>query len=224
MNRTLRLLLVFVIAPVALSRAQPKLAVSAIGSPTSCHTNYLNCYFYPESDGQIVEPIFLNGNRWSWGYSAGFSVLYEYAPGWSVSSGLWFQQLTTRQARQPAAGEGTVALRGRVIRFPILLNYYSSQKRLSPYFSFGLLTDFPITSRVVVTRTGESTQYLRLKPILTRPIFHVLLGVGVQYKLNDRYTLIAQPVWAYKFGQIGAASSHNDSYEFSLQTQVAYTF
>lgn len=224
MNRNLILPLSFVIFSAILVHAQPNLSVSVTLSPTLAHTNYGNRYFYPESDGQVVEPVYVNGSRWAFGPSVGLSVLYTYAPGWSVSSGVWFQQLGIRQSRQPLAGEGSVTFRKRALRIPLLVNYYTDQQRLSPCFSFGLLTDFPLTSRVVVSRVDESTQRLRLIPLNASPIFHLLLGAGARYKLTDRYTLIAQPVWTYNFGQLGGARTHDPSFELSLQTQLAYTF
>ncbi|GAB2592576.1 hypothetical protein GCM10027190_46230 [Spirosoma areae] len=192
-------------------------------SPARAYTNYYFRYLYPESDGQVVEPVFLNGGRWSGGFSAGVSVGYNYAPGWSVSSGVWFTQMTTRQTRQPEAGEGRIAVHNRFIRLPLLLNYGPSANRLSPYFSLGALTDLPIRSRVVVTRGAESTQYLRLEPN-PRPIFHILLSAGAQYTLNQHIKLIAQPTIAFKLGQLGGSKTNKSSYEFSVLTQAAYAF
>ncbi|SOD80357.1 porin family protein [Spirosoma fluviale] len=223
MSRNLLFLLTLVWLPTALCMGQRKLSISATVTPTLSHTNYIHRYYYPNSDGQIVEPVYVNGIRWATGYSAGVSVLYEYVPGWSVSSGIMFQQLTTRQARPTTAGDGTTSIHNRAIRVPLLLNYASSTKPLSPYFSFGLLTDVPLPSRVVVNRTGQSTQYLKLETS-TRPILHLLLGVGGQYQINKRYTVMAQPIWTYKFGQLGGASAYNSSFEVSLLTQLAYTF
>ena len=171
----------------------------------------------------MVEPVYVNGIRWATGFSAGVSVLYTYAPGWTVSSGIWYHQLSIRQARQPIAGEGTVTLRSRAIRFPLLLHYALSSQRLTPYFTFGFLVDAPITARVVVARGAEPTQYLRLTGS-GNPIFHGMLGAGLQYKLTERYRLMAQPIWTYTFGQFGGASTHNNSFELSVQTQVAYRF
>ncbi|MFD2936360.1 PorT family protein [Spirosoma flavum] len=223
MNTNLRLLLALLWFPTALLFGQQKLSILATVTPTLSDTHYTTRFLYPDSDGQIVEPVYLNGNRWASGYSAGLSLWYTYAPGWSVSSGIWYQQLTTRQARQAVAGEGTITLRKRVIRIPVLLNYVLSTKRLSPYFSFGVLTDIPIAARVIVTRSGQSTQYLRLENS-SRPIFHVLVGAGMQYKLNRRYTLMAQPIWTYNLGQLGGTSTYNPSYELSLLAQIAYSF
>jgi hypothetical protein len=223
MTRNLRLVLALVWFPLGFAYGQPTVSVSATVAPTLSYTFYKARFFYPNSDGQVVEPVFINGPRWARGYSAGLSAHYTYAPGWSVSSGIWFQQLTIRQARQSIAGDGTTTLHNRVVRIPLLLNYASTTKRLSPYFSFGLLTDIPIPSQVIVTRAGESTQYLRLETN-RRPIFHVLFGAGIQYKLTRRYTLLAQPVWTYNLGQVGGASSNNASFDVSALTQLAYSF
>ncbi len=224
MNRYLFLLCVLLgWMPAARSFGQQKLSVSATVVPTVTYTAHKFRFLYPDSDGQIVEPVYLNGPRWASGYSAGVSAIYTYAPGWSVSSGIWYQQLTTRQSRQPAAGEGNVTVFNRFVRLPLLLTYCSSTKRLTPCFSFGALTDLPIPSRVVVERGSDPTQYLRLETY-KRPIFHLLLGAGVQYQLNRHYTLIAQPTWTYKFGQLGGASFNDPSFGFSLLTQVAYVF
>ena len=205
------------------SWGQPTLSVSATGSPTFSRTVYRYRYFYPESDGQVVEPVYVNGPRWAKGYTAGVSVRYEYTPGWSVSSGFWYESVSFRQARQPSAGEGTVTLRNRAVRVPILLNYALSTKRLSPYFSLGFLVGIPLTGRVVVTRETEPTQNLRLKTA-ARPVFQGIVAAGVQYKLTNRYTLLAQPAWLYTLGQLGAASTNDSTIDLSLLTQVVYSF
>ncbi|AKD55889.1 outer membrane beta-barrel protein [Spirosoma radiotolerans] len=223
MNLDLRLLIALLWFPATLVFGQQKLSVSATVVPTYSHTFYNSRFFYPNSAGQIVEPIYMSGKRWAPGYSAGVSVLYNYAPGWSVASGIWYQQLTTRQARQTAAGEGTTTVRNRAIRIPILLNYATSAKRLSPYFSLGFLTDIPMSARVVVVRSGQSTQNLILEAN-RRPVFNLMLGAGAKYQLNRRYTLMAQPIWTYQLGQLGGANTDNPRFELSLLTQVAYSF
>ena len=223
MTRTLLLLLTLMLFPTTVSWGQQTVSVSAVVSPAVTHTVYASRYLYPESDGQIVEPVYLSGSWWAAGYLAGASVLYAFEPGWSFSSGIWFQQLSTRQPRQPAAGPGTSTLNNRIIRMPLLFNFESSTRRLSPYLSFGVFIDVPITARVVVRRDGESTQHLRLKRG-SKPIFQGMLAAGVQYKLTNRCKLMAQPVWTYNFGQFGGANTHDPSFELILLTQVAYSF
>jgi hypothetical protein len=205
------------------SYGQGKVSVAVTVAPTYVNTTYFNRYFYPESDGQLVEPIQINGVRGTAGYSAGATVHYNWVPAWSVSGGIWYAQHTTQQERMIAAGEGMNNIRQRAIRIPVLLNFRSSDKRLSPYFSFGWLFDFPFTAQVLVDRPDQGTQRLRL---LTEkgPVFHVLAGAGVHYKLTPRYGLIVQPTASYNLGSFGGYGSHNDAYAFSLQTQLVYSF
>ena len=238
MNRLLLLPLILLLLLPRLGRSQQKIFVSATLAPTFSHTAYKYRYLFPESNGQVVEPVYLHGSRWASGASAGASVLYEYTPGWSVESGIWFQQLATRQTRDPSAGLGTVTLNSRAMRIPVLLNYALSsggkpqhrlsqrrlsQRRLSPCFTLGMFLDMPLTSQVIVRRDGEVTQFLRLKT-LVRPIFHGMLSAGGQYDLTDRIRLIAQPTWTYTFGQLGGGNANSPSFELSLLMQAAYSF
>ncbi|MBD2700475.1 PorT family protein [Spirosoma sp. BT702] len=202
---------------------QHKLTLSVAGAPTFVRTDFSYRYLFPDSDGQVVEPIFMNGERWLPGYLTGLTATYTWAPGWSVSSGIWYQQLTTRQPRLAIAGDGRSTIRYRTIRVPALLHFRMNQKRLSPYFSFGTFLDFPIPSRVIAEREGLPTQYLRLSAD-TGPIFHIILGAGGQYRLNDRISLTLQPLASYKLGRFGGAGMHDPSYEISMLAQVGYTF
>ena len=208
---------------VELSFGQQKLSLSATIAPTYSHAyhNYLS--LYPDSDGQIVEPILLNGKINSSGYLAGPTLEYSYGVGWSASVGIWYQQLTRRQARSVLAGPGTTTLHNRTIRIPLLLNYQLSRQRLSPYFSLGTFLDFPLASRVIVTRDGLAAQKLRLDAT-PGPVFHVLAGAGGHYQLSNRYALIVQPVAAYNLGRFGGSYSYNASYELSLLTRFMYSF
>ena len=201
---------------------QRTISVSATVAPTLVRTNYNRTFLYPDSDGQVVEPIFLAGTTHAVGYSAGLTAYYTYGPGWSVAAGIWYGQAALRQAR-PVAGDGTTAIRSRALRLPLLLNYQPSTRRLSPYFSLGLLLDFSLASRVVVTRPGLPTQRLRLRTE-AGPVFKPTLGAGGRYRLNNRFALIVQPVWVYTLGRFGGEQTTNLSYEVSVLTQVTYQF
>ena len=202
---------------------QRTISVQATVAPTLVRTNYNRTYLYPESDGQIVEPILLVGTVNTIGYSAGVTAHYTYTPGWSVAAGVWYSQVSLRQARPVAAGKGTTAVRGRTVRLPLLLNYQSSTRRLSPYFSLGLLLDFPMTSRVVVTRSGQPTQHLRL--ISDKgPVFQPMLGAGGRYQLSHRCAVTVQPVWSYNLGRFGGSQTYTSSYEVSVLTQLTYSW
>lgn len=218
MTRFLRALLVFVTLSVH-ALAQRGLSVSATVTPTFCRTSYIQRVFYPNSEGQLVEPIYLNGVRWSTGFQAGGSAQYAWAPGWSVSTGVWFRQLTTRQAR--FGSEGATTIRNRAVRLPLLLNVQSSPKRLSPLFSLGMLFDVPMSARVIVTRADQPTQRLWLDSE-PGPYFHVMVGAGGRYQPGKRYAFVAQPMLTYNLGRFGGIRTHNPSVEVGLQAQVSY--
>lgn len=207
---------------VNLALGQSRLSISATAGPALVRTSYDRTYLYPDSDGQVVEPVFITGTRTTIGYVAGVGALYTYAPGWSVSAGMWYSQTTMRQARLPAAGEGTTTIRSRTLRVPLLVNYQPLAQRLSPYFSLGLLLDFPFASRVNVERSGLDTQRLRLTTN-SGPVFHPLVGAGGRYEFNRRCALIVQPTWAYNLGRFGGAQTYTASYEMSLLAQLTYS-
>ncbi|GAB3556334.1 outer membrane beta-barrel protein [Spirosoma fluminis] len=221
MNKPLYVLLLLITLCNAYAFGQKTVSVSVTAAPVFASTSYVRRYFYPNSNGQVVEPIFINGRRWSTGYSAGVMVHYTYAPGWSVASGVWYGQLSVRQERLPIMGEGASTVSSRAVRVPLLINYRSSTKRLSPYFSLGVLVDFPFTSRVVVARANEPTQRLRLDTG-KGPVFQPLLSAGVDYQINSRYALSVQPTWTYNMGRFGGSATYNPSFELSLLTQLVY--
>lgn len=201
---------------------QHTFSVQTTLTPTLVRTSHNRTYLYPESDGQVVEPVFLAGTVNAAGYSAGVTAHYTHAPGWSLSAGVWYSQTSLRLARPVAAGEVKTAVRSRTVRLPLLLNYQSSTQRLAPYFSLGLLLDFPMTSRVVVTRSDQPTQHLRLA-VDKGPVFQPMLGAGVRYQLNQRCAFALQPVWSYNLGRFGGSRTYNSSYEVSVLTQVTYS-
>lgn len=200
---------------------QRSVALSAVVAPTYTTTDYTRQTLYPDSDGQIVEPVHLAGQRSAPGFVAGISLLYTYAPGWTVSTGLLYRQSSMRQERLPIAGEGATRVSSRAVRLPVAINYRPSSKPLSPYFTLALLADFPLTTRLLATRDGESTQQLRVRNTLN-PTFSAQIGAGGYCQLSDRYALIAQPTLAYTVGRFGGATAFSPSFELGLQVQVVY--
>lgn len=220
MNQLLRITsLLFVLSGPIL--AQRRLSVSASVTPTFSRTSYLQRVFYPNSDGQLVEPIYLNGAFWSTGVQGGLSAQYAFSEGWSVSAGAWYRQLSTRQAR--FGSEGTNTIRNRAVRLPVLLNFQSSPRRLSPYFTLGMTFDIPMQSRVVVTRADQPIQRLWLDSE-PGPFFNVLVGAGGRYQFKQRYAIVAQPILTYNLGRFGGLRSYNPSVDLGVQAQISYTF
>ncbi|QIP15457.1 PorT family protein [Spirosoma aureum] len=205
------------------SFGQEKLSISATVTPLYVHTAYNRLYLFPDSDGQVVEPVYLPGPIGTVGYSAGLTGYYTYAPGWSVSAGIWYRYLPTRVARLPIAGEGNTVIRNRGIRIPLMINCRSSTKQLSPYYTLALLVDIPFSSRVIAEREDLPTQKLRLNPD-PGPIFNAMIGAGAVYQIDANLALTAQPTLTYRLGRFGGSHTDKRTYELGLQTQLIYTF
>ena len=223
MPNPIRVLFWLLVLPLSPAFGQKKLAVSAMLSPLYVNTTYNRLYLFPDSDGQLVEPVYLNGHRGSAGYLAGLTVHYAYRQGWSVATGIAYRAVTIGQSRPQ--GDGTTTIRSRAVRIPLSVNYRPSPKKLSPYYSLGLFVDIPMTSRVVVTRSGQPTQTLRL-PADPGPVFNAMLGAGASYRLSSRFALTAQPTFTYKLGRLGGSLTDNrqKTYELGLLTQLIYMF
>ncbi|MDB5240590.1 MAG: hypothetical protein JWP57_1215 [Spirosoma sp.] len=206
----------------SVATGQHTVSVQVTVAPTWVHTSYNRTYLYPESDGQVVEPVFLAGSVFTVGYTTGVTAHYTYAPGWSVAMGAWYSQTSLRQVRSVAAGEGTTVVRSRTVRLPFLLDYQPLTRSLSPYFSLGLLLDFPLTGRVVVTRSGQPTQHLRLG-VGSGPVFQPTLGAGVRYQLSPRCAVTVQPIGSYNLGRFGGSQTDNSAYDVSVLAQLTYS-
>ena len=204
-----------------ISVAQSGWSVTVQVTPLAEQTNYPRRVFFPNSNGQIVEPIYLSGSRWATGVQGGVTAQYSFAPGWSVTAGAGYRQFSTQQAR--LGNDGTTTINSRAIRVPVLLNFQSSKKRLSPYFTVGTLLDFPLSSRVTVRRNDQPVQQLTLDTE-RGPVFYLMAGAGGRCRFSDRYALVIQPVLNYKVGRFGDGRSHNPAVEVGVQTQLSYSF
>ncbi|GAB3881692.1 PorT family protein [Spirosoma agri] len=223
MTKPLYSLLCLCLLQAVSSFGQGKLSVSAAITPLYVNTAYSRFYLYPDSDGAIVEPIYMNGTVGSVGYVAGATAYYTYAPGWSVAAGIWYRYLPTQVARSPLAGEGTTSIRSRAIRIPLMLNFRSSAKKLSPYYTLGVLIDIPFSSRVVAVRDDMPTQKLRLSPD-PGPQFSAMIGAGAVYQIDPTLALTVQPTATYRLGRFGGSHTDKRTYELGLQTQLIYSF
>ncbi|GAB3566396.1 hypothetical protein GCM10027578_15180 [Spirosoma luteolum] len=196
----------------------------AIGmAPSLTSTGYRRQTLYPESNGQLVEPVWLDSRRTGIGFGAGATVYYTYAPGWSVGAGLWYHQQTIRQLRRPVAGPGTTLIRSRALRLPLSITFQPGTQRLSPLFTLGLLTDFGLPTQLVARRGSEPTQYLRVAQSIN-PTFQASVGAGAAYRLGRQLTVQLQPTLIYGVGQFGGATTFHPTLELALQTQALWRF
>ncbi|CCH55027.1 hypothetical protein BN8_04258 [Fibrisoma limi BUZ 3] len=223
MQRFLGLLLWGVLLSAEVAFGQKKIVLSVAAAPTYAYTAYKPQFLYPDSDGQVVEPILVTGRSHSAGYLLGPTVEYVYAPGWSVSSGVWLSTLTYRQARESADERILTNIRNRSLRIPIQLNYRQSKNRLSPYWSGGLHLDYLLPARVLVRRDEQPRQRLNLT-YNGGVAFRVSVAGGWSYRLTNRISLLGQLMVNYNLGKFGQAATHNPSIELNGLVQAAWTF
>ncbi|GAB2569015.1 outer membrane beta-barrel protein [Spirosoma areae] len=158
------------------------------------------------------------------GFTTGLTVQYALHPNWSISSGLWYNQVKgdvnfqsfNGAAVSPAEPVRTETL--RAVQVPLLLHYSPSVRRLSPYLSAGFLLTDNYRRTSVNNLTGR--EYVD-KEWGAR--LHVLIGAGVQYRLSPKVSLIVQPTATYQLGRPDPSYTRFQDVQFGLQTQVKFT-
>lgn len=161
------------------------------------------------STGAIVVPFssyagnphnFESPYRYSTGVALGVVAQFDFTTKWSLASGVWYESASVK------AGDGifSAAYRSKQNRIviPFLLNFRSSERKVSPYFSAGTL---------LVTKGNE--RGLAAKP---------LLAAGLSYRVVPHFTLNLQPSFT-----LGANSKADRSYyptnrQLSFQAQLLY--
>lgn len=200
--------------------AQNRFSVGITAAPVLSHSHSNVRLTVPDQTGQPATAR-LDLRSSIGGFTAGVSVQYNFSPRWSLSTGLWFNQLRTTQP-----SPFTPATRTRVIssgyQIPLLVNYRLSDRRLSPVVSAGAL--------------GYLRNNTRYKPLDGGRDFRVkfgnslnvqaIVGAGASYQLTPRWSLLVQPQLIWQFRPKGDDIIGYDryvSYQLQGQVQLAYT-
>ncbi|GAB4027919.1 hypothetical protein [Spirosoma gilvum] len=213
------LLFLFFIVGVAPAFAQSRFAVSAQLAPVYAHADSK----ITAGGGAPVSEFIINSNGLS--YSLGINARYAFSPKWSITTGIWATHVAT--SKQDVVQDGnsyTVRYEynhpfSNFYKAPLLINYQSSTKRLSPYFSLGATFDFRGTSYVDLSGNGEYTAVKFGKAVVVTP----LVGIGALYNLTKHTALIVQPTLQYDI-ESRPAYTYYHSYQVSLQAQLLYRF
>jgi hypothetical protein len=165
-------------------RAQSRFSIAPLVAPFSS---------YAESRKEPMQ------FKYSTGLSLGAMAHYHFSPSWSLATGFWYQWANAKQQR----GEFPAFSRDKeqYYEVPLLLNYRPTAKKVSPYFSAGILLS---------KRPGF---YRSLVPKLQ-------LGAGVSYQLNQRLALVVQPTLV--LGSDKYSRDYPPNRLLSLQTQLVY--
>ena len=121
------------------------------------------------------------------GYSLGLTAHYYVTDRWDLSLGTLRTQLTDRaeiKLLNPSRPTGTWTQDYNYYQVPISLNYRSSQKRLGAYISLGaILSNQPIMNNLARVKTSA------------------FVGVGINYQLAPKLSLLLQPTVSYLFSK-----------------------
>ncbi|AUD04366.1 outer membrane beta-barrel protein [Spirosoma pollinicola] len=139
--------------------------------------------------------------------SIGLNARYHFTPRWDLSAGLLYNK-TTSHLKDPSTND--VRLGTKYIQLPILINFRSSVKRISPYFSAGAILEKSALA-------GND----RVKP-------SAVIGIGVDYRISKNVDWLVQPTGSYLFykpdsGWLYQFKDYN-SYRIGIQTQLMFHF
>lgn len=201
---------------------QNKFAFSVNIAPVYAHSDFSTVAPYSTPNSTVTLTKYA-GNANGLNYSIGLMGWYNFSPKWSASVGIW--------ATHPVTNKLNVTYNGvpssmtyqynhpfaNLYKVPLLVNYQSSLKKLSPYFSAGVSFDFRGISYVDLNGNGEYVAVKFGKAVALTP----LVGVGLIYGLTNHLSLLAQPTFQYDL-QTRPSYDYYHLYQLSLQTQLIW--
>lgn len=152
------------------------------------------------------------------GVALGLTGLYELDSTWSITAGLAYNWLKYYR-RLPERG---VIRKTEDVQLPVMVNYRSSSKRLSPYFSMGAMLE-----KRMVTRVAVSPAYVNSDIRTKLPISVWLgMGAGISYRISSKCSFIAQPTLFYmlKTKEENLLYAKFDSFKVNVQAQFVFYF
>ncbi|MVM36602.1 outer membrane beta-barrel protein [Spirosoma sp. HMF3257] len=191
-------------------------------------------YSYGHTDSKLIVPIPDPNTQLSsteivtslhnTGYAVGLLVRYAFSPKWSVNAGI--------TASQTLSAKGYYSENRNEIPFnytnthrnefaygvPLQINYQSSTRRISPYFSAGVSLGFRAKSYVDFGN-GQEVAVKLGKPVTITPG----VGIGAIYRLNERCSLIVQPGFSYNL-DAHSTYVYYHAYSVGLSAQLLYNF
>jgi hypothetical protein len=202
--------------------AQGKFSLSISGSPTYSYSKTKQSVLVPDIGKGGFIPLDLASQSTGRGYTIGLLGRYAFQPKWSVSTGIWMSynqtDVPTLETSMPVDHSPFGRTRSRHYQVPILVNFQSSARRLSPYFSAGALFSFRSPTYLNIGNDQEIRIAADRRKVTVVPT----IGVGAIYRMSNHLSLAVQPTFNYYLPQ-GTYSSYFSG-RASLQTQLFYTF
>ncbi|GAA4418425.1 hypothetical protein GCM10023187_51870 [Nibrella viscosa] len=180
-------------------------------APTTSLVKWHPSYYFNQSGQSVPDPTY--------GYSVGVMGQYQLSPKWSLSSGVAHLSIKLD-------GDGSNFLRNNYLQVPLYINLRPSLKRLSPYLTAGISWISHQRLKAFTKEDGHVRE-LPLDGVLTKFNYkrvYGVVGVGASYRLNNHFSITAQPIFSYKFRKEQFDVNNSDRYTVSLQAQLVYTF
>ncbi|GAB3170058.1 outer membrane beta-barrel protein [Telluribacter humicola] len=170
--------------------AQSKLSIAPTVAPFSSY-----------SDSQKQNYLLF---KYGTGLTIGANINYHFTPVWSLTTGYWYQWGKVKG--QYGDFFNFFRSQEEYMNIPLLLNMRPSSRKVSPYFSGGV---------ILSKETGLYKSRMAAK---------TMLGAGVSYQLSPRLTVIAQPTLV-----LGSDRHEKEEYpsfpakrQLSFQAQLSY--
>lgn len=196
---------------------QNKFAFSASVSPFYGHINSKNTFVVPYRTGGAPIATELKSNTVTKGFYMGLNARYSFSSKWSASTGLWLSeswQGVPDITLTPAIPYYTGKEKSHNFVLPVMVNFQTSENKLSPYFSAGALWNFNSTGTANIS-SSESYVVFKNNNSKVTP----MVGAGVIYNFAQHLSVIAQPTFSYSIPPSGV-DSH--AYRGSLNFQLMY--
>jgi hypothetical protein len=185
--------LLFISLPALTAQAQKRVSFSpTVWFNYGTYTYQLR-YLYPMNDA-----LSLSGNVSNRSY--GLTARYHIDSRLDVSAGLLYSE--------ESQNGGGRRFNNSYVRLPVLVNYRSSAKRLSPYMSLG-------------ASLSNEMQFSNNGGIKT----NALVGLGANYRFTNKLSLLLQPTASYLVNRPKGQNITFDKYYFyqvGLQTQLVW--
>lgn len=187
--------------------SQSKFEFSASVAPFYGHTKTKATIILPDANGSGTYSQVWKSESSPKGFWIGLNGRYSFSQKWSASTGLWLSESWLKSSNSSS--------RSHNFSIPAMVNFQTSEKKLSPYFSAGALWNFGTTSHVNIRDIGtvifkSESHTSRISP---------MIGAGVIYHFARHLSLIAQPTFSYAIPPSGY-NSH--AYQIGLNVQLMF--
>lgn len=204
------------------SYSQSRTSIGVMASPDF---TYVNGSFSKNNGGTLFYTIP--------GFSFGLTVYKKLSKHFFINSGIWYAKRGIKYTINVAYADtlGNVFLitpgmtyhRYQDIEIPLLMNYKIGKSKIQFTASIGTIFSFGL-KEILTTETSYTTYSYDVKSLKVAPErIYLSMGLGVLYKVNEKYTLLFEPNYKIDVKAI-VNSAYDDTHSFGLRTTLIYKF